>query len=68
MEPRPRYLKRGKAQTIPRFGFQTQRNFVKKGAPFKASQPKGDASGKPKGRCFNCNEVSITPKIAPNPN
>jgi len=30
---------------------------VKKGAPFKGSQPKGDASGKPRGACFNCNEV-----------
>jgi hypothetical protein len=30
---------------------------VKKGAPFKGSQPKGDGGGKPKGACFNCNEV-----------
>jgi hypothetical protein len=30
---------------------------VKKGAPFKASQPKGDVGLKPKGTCFNCNEV-----------
>jgi hypothetical protein len=30
---------------------------VKKGVPFKASQPKGDLGVKPKGACFNCNEV-----------
>jgi hypothetical protein len=30
---------------------------VKKGAPFKASQPKGNVGGKPKGACFNYNEV-----------
>jgi len=40
---------------------------VKKGAPFKGSQPKGDVSGKLKGACFNCNEVGITPKIVPSP-
>ncbi len=30
---------------------------MKKGAPFKGSQPKGDVGGKPKGTCFNCNKV-----------
>ncbi len=30
---------------------------MKKGAPFKASQPKGNVGGKPKGACFNYNEV-----------
>ncbi len=30
---------------------------MKKRVPFKGSQPKGDVSGKPKGACFNCNEV-----------
>jgi hypothetical protein len=30
---------------------------VKKGAPFKRSQPKGDVGVKPKGECFNCNEM-----------
>jgi hypothetical protein len=29
-------------------GFEPKGNFGKKGAPFKASQPKGDVSGKPK--------------------
>jgi hypothetical protein len=38
-------------------GFKLKGNFVKKGAPFKASQPKGDLGVKPKGACFNCNEV-----------
>jgi len=40
---------------------------VKKGAPFKGSQPKGDASGKPKETCFNCNEVSHYSKDCPKP-
>jgi hypothetical protein len=30
---------------------------MKKGAPFKVSQPKGDVEAKPKGTCFNCNKV-----------
>jgi len=30
---------------------------VKKGAPFKGSQPKGDVGVKPKGACFNSNEM-----------
>ncbi len=38
-------------------GFKPKGNFVKKGAPFKTSQPKGDFGVKPKGACFNCNEV-----------
>ncbi len=46
-------------------GFKSKGNFVKKGAPFKASQPKGDASGKPKGACFNCNEVGHYSKDCP---
>ncbi len=29
--------------------FKSKGNFVKKGAPFKGSQPKGDVGGKPKG-------------------
>jgi hypothetical protein len=49
-------------------GFKPKGNFVKKGAPFKASQPKGDVGGKPQGTCFNCNEVGHTLNIAPNPN
>ncbi len=30
---------------------------MKKGAPFKGSQPKGDVGAKVKRACFNCNEV-----------
>jgi hypothetical protein len=37
--------------------FKPKGNFVKKGAPLKGSQPKGDVSGKPKKTCFNYNEV-----------
>jgi hypothetical protein len=47
--------------------FKPKGNFVKKGAPFKGSQPKGDANGKPKGACFNCNEVVHYSKDCPKP-
>jgi hypothetical protein len=34
-------------------GFKPKGNFVKKGASFKGSQPRGDFRVKPKGACFN---------------
>ncbi len=47
-------------------GFKPKGNFVKKGAPFKASQPKGNFGVKPKGACFNCNKVGHYSKDCPN--
>ncbi len=38
---------------------------MKKGAPFKVSQPKGDFGVKPKGACFNYNEVGHYSKDCP---
>jgi hypothetical protein len=49
------------------FSFKPKETFVKKGAPLKRSQPKGNASGKPKGACFNCNEVRHYSKDCPKP-
>jgi len=48
-------------------GFKPKRNFIKEGVPFKGGQPKGDASGKPKGACFNYNEVGHYSKNCPKP-
>ncbi len=45
--------------------FKPKGNFVKKGPPFKVSQPKGDFGVKPKGACFNCNEVGHYSKDYP---
>ncbi len=38
---------------------------MKKAVPFKGSQPKGDVDGKPKGACFNCNEMEHYSKDCP---
>jgi hypothetical protein len=38
-------------------GFKPKGSFVRKRAPSKGSQQKGDFGAKPKGACFNCNEV-----------
>jgi len=46
-------------------GFKSKGSFVKKGAPFKGNQSKGDFGAKPKGACFNCNEVGHYSKNCP---
>jgi hypothetical protein len=67
MELRARYFKKGKAQTISSFKLQTKGFFIKKRVAFKRSQPKGDVNGKPKGTCFNCNEMGHYSKDCPKP-
>jgi hypothetical protein len=47
--------------------FKPKGNFIKKKIPLKGGQPKGDANGKPKGTCFNCNEVGHYSKDCPKP-
>jgi hypothetical protein len=56
-----------KPKKIQGSSFTPKRNFIKKGAPLKGGQPKGDVSGKPKGTCFNCNEVGHYSKNFPKP-
>jgi hypothetical protein len=48
-------------------GFKPKKNFIKKRVPFKGGQPKGDVSGKPKGTCFNYNELGHYSKDCPKP-
>ncbi len=42
-------------------------SFVNKGPPLKGNQPKGDASGKLKGTCFNRNEMGYYSKNCSKP-
>jgi hypothetical protein len=46
-------------------GFKPKGNFVKKGVPFKGNQTKGDVGVKPKGACFNYNEMGHYSKDCP---
>jgi len=50
-------LTKDKPKQFQGVGFKPKRNFVKKGAPFKRSQPKGNVGVKPKRTCFHCNEM-----------
>jgi hypothetical protein len=45
--------------------FKPKGNFIKKRIPFKRGQPKGDVEGKPKGVCFDGNEVGHYSKDCP---
>jgi hypothetical protein len=58
-------LKKEKPKQFQGSRFKPKGNFVKKRAPFKGSQPKGDVGGKPKGTCFNCNKVGHCSKDCP---
>jgi hypothetical protein len=68
MEPRAKYLKRGKTQTISKLGFQTQRKFRQEEGSFKKDQPNGMLVGSPRECVSIVMKWDITPKIAPNPN
>ncbi len=56
-----------KPKQLQSLGFKPKGNFIKKGALLKRNQPKGDATRKPKGTCFNCNEVGHYSKDWPKP-
>jgi len=58
-------LRKEKPKQFQGLGFKPKGNFVKKGVPFKGSQPKGDVNVKPKGTCFNYNEVGHYSKDCP---
>jgi len=58
-------LTKDKPKSFQSSGFKSKGSFVKKGVLFKGSQPKGDFGAKPKGACFNCNEVGHYSKDCP---
>ncbi len=61
------FSKGEKLKQFQGLGFKPKGNFVKKGAPWKENRPKGDVNGKPKGTCFNCNEMGHYSKNCPKP-
>jgi hypothetical protein len=61
-------LQKGKSpKQFQNSSFKPKGNFVKKEAPLKGSQPKGMLKRKPKGACFNYNEVGHYSKDCPKP-
>jgi hypothetical protein len=56
-----------KPKHLQSLGFKPKGNFGKKGVPFKGSQLKGNVKGKPKGACFNCNEMGHYSNDCPKP-
>jgi hypothetical protein len=60
-------LKRKKPKQFQGSSFKPRKKFIKRGAHFKVGQPKGDGNGKPKGACFNCNEMKHYSEDCPKP-
>jgi hypothetical protein len=56
-----------KPKQFQRSEFKPKGSLAENGAPSKGSQPKGDFGAKPKGACFNCNEVGHYSKDYPVP-